>query len=222
MEFYDAHSHIIEEQSGGFLIALEGQPFYDGIPNNNNIIEYCKDKNLLFPVQYVSKSFNKTTTSVLKYHPQRENYEVFEVFRDIKNRKPKLIIIDTLGEPFWNVADYWKLIKACPDFNFILAHSGGWNIKDYIKIPIIEPNVWIDFSWTQHYFGWCGDEQALNQNIDVINYAMNHRRLKYKILFGSDNPFYSQETALDKYINIDNEDFLKNNFLKLINESKLI
>jgi hypothetical protein len=220
--FYDAHAHKLEDQTGGFLIALEHELVHS-VPDNKEILKLQNKEKLLFAVEYINSSFNETSTEVVKYHPQREGYLPDQVVADIKKRNPKLCIIDTLGEPFWSAKDYWMLVKKLNNIQILLAHCGGWDIANFLRIAVLEPNVWIDFSWTQEYFGWCGTTPEYKPVIDTINFGYLHKRTKNKILFGSDNPFYSQALALEKVSQINNaEDILVNNYLTLLSKAKII
>jgi predicted TIM-barrel fold metal-dependent hydrolase len=141
---------------------------------------------------------------------------------DIEHRQPKIVIIDTLGQPLWEPRDYWLIAKQFPNIGFILAHSGGWDIAQFLRISILEKNVWLDFSWTQEYFGWCGLNPKYRPVIETIDYGMKYKRLEEKVLFGSDNPFYSQSIAIQKYISLPNsENMLINNFLNLLDRSNI-
>jgi hypothetical protein len=218
MNFYDVHSHVIEEQSGGFLIALENEKTYKNVLSNDDVNKLEDRNRLLFAVEYVTSDYQETETKIVKYHPQRENFSIEGMTNDIAYRSPKICIVDTLNQPYWQPKDYWLLAKKFKDIQFLYAHSGGWDVMDFIRMTILEDNIWIDFSWTQEYFGWCGNGSINKNIIQTIDFALSHKRLIRKIMFGSDNPFYSQRSALDKYINLpDYEYFLKTNYLSLIN-----
>jgi predicted TIM-barrel fold metal-dependent hydrolase len=222
IDFYDAHSHKLEDQKGGFLIALENEQIYKDVITNQNVLSFQDKSRLLFAVEYITRHFQSTQTEIIKYHPQREGYTPEEVTVDLLERNPKICIVDTLNQPYWSPSDYWKLVKLHRKTQFVLAHSGGWDIMEFIRIAVIEPNVWIDFSWTQEYFGWCGCNPRYQNIIHSINYGFNYKRTKGKILFGSDNPFYSQKCAVEKYMKLPgSEDFLKKNFFKLLEISNI-
>lgn len=221
MIFFDCHAHHLEKQHGGFIIALENDP-NSKVFDNNQITSFNSPERKLYSVQYVTKYFQPTDTSIIKYHPQREGYTVQQVNNDMKFRNPKIVIIDTLAEPFWTSSDFWKLCSSNINIQILLAHCGGWNILEFMRIAVIVTNVWIDFSWTQHYFGWCGKSPKLRQISECIEFAYNHKTLKNKILFGSDNPFYSQKEALNKVINLKNSiDILQNNYFNLLEISNI-
>lgn len=223
IEFYDCHSHFLENQKGGFIIALEGEPKFDKTYDNNEIIEVANKYKELIPVQYVTKEFNDVVTEVIKYHPRREKYTPDEIIEDIYIKNPKLVIIDTLNEPYWKADDYWYIAQAVPEKIFLFPHSGGYLINDFVKICDFQSNVWLDFSLTQHYFGWVGNRTRLNYVNEAIEYALRHKKISQKILFGSDNTFFSQQEAVNKYMKLDNaKSFLIDNFYNLIEKSNIV
>ncbi|GEM_PF-2364390 len=223
MEFYDCHSHFLENQKGGFIIALEGEPLFENTYNNNSVIEVTNMSKELIPVQYVTKEFNEVITKVVKYHPRREKYKVDEVILDIAKKDLKIVIIDTLNEPYWKADDYWRVAQSFPEKTFIFPHSGGYLINEFIKICDFQSNVWLDFSLTQHYFGWVGDRPKLKYVNEAIEYALQHKKLSRKILFGSDNTFFSQQEAVNKYFELSNaKSFLVDNFYNILEQSNLI
>lgn len=212
-EFYDAHSHKIEKQKGGILINLDSLPEF----HINN--EKCKN---FFIADYINKSFKATSSKIIKYHPRLEKYSTSEVISDLEKREVKICIIDTLNLPFWQPIDYWNIAIKFSDIQFLFSHAGGYDIIEFIKICNFQKNVWLDFSMSQEYFGWCGNNQPLKQVCEAIDYALTSKLTNDKILFGSDNPFYSQECALNKYLKHKNsKKILKDNFEKLIERVNL-
>jgi hypothetical protein len=222
---FDVHAHNVESQNGGILIALEGKPRFENTYDNQslkNFMDTSGNSNFL-PCYYVDSSFSDLSdNSIIKYHPRREKYSVQEVISDIRVRNPKLCIIDTLNQPYWSPFDYWKVVLAFPCIQFILAHSGGYDIIEFIKIGDFNKNVWLDFSLTQEYFGWCGEKEKLNYVADTIDYCLQSSKIAEKVLFASDIPFCSQNNALKKYLELKNaEIFLESNYRRLIDSLKL-
>jgi hypothetical protein len=85
-----------------------------------------------------------------------------------------------------------------------------------------QENIWIDFSLTQEYFGWCGNRVEYKLVTNAIDFALQNKILQKKILFGSDNVFFSQATALEKYSSLkDSNLFLKDNFFNLIQKAQI-
>lgn len=218
MIFYDSHAHAIKNQTGGILIGLEGERLFEGFMRNTDIENAAKENSLFLPCYYVTKEWNEVPDeTLLKYHPRREQYTADEVITDLKKRSCKLCIIDTLNQPHWGYLDYWRIVVAFPKINFIFPHMGGYDIIDFIKILDFNKNVYCDFSLTQEYFGWCGESPRLGGVADSIDYCLNHHKLSKKVLFGSDEPDFSQLCAMEKYALLPNaDDILINNYISLI------
>lgn len=219
MTFYDSHAHCVRNQNGGILIGLEGERLFDGFMRNRDVELESKCNPSFLPCYYITKNWNDVPDeSLLKYHPRRERYTPDEVIADLKKRDCKLCIIDTLNQPYWGYLDYWKVIEAFPDVRFILPHMGGYDIVNFVKILDFNKNVYCDFSMTQEYFGWCGERTKFPIVAQCIDYCLNHPILSKKVMFGSDEPDFSQSSALEAYMKCHNaEDILINNYLNLIN-----
>lgn len=101
--FFDAHLHNKNKESGGFIIGLEGTPFFSGTLKNCEALEYHDFENRYIAFYYVSKKeLNyEIQHGYLKYHPRREGYTPDEVIMSIKRNAPKCVMIDTLNEPYW-------------------------------------------------------------------------------------------------------------------------
>lgn len=219
MDFYDTHAHIIENQKGGLIIALEGEPVYDNVYDNSEVHVICKNTAFL-PVEYVGKSFHPTTTKIIKYHPRREGYSKDEIISDIKKREAKIVIIDTLYNPYFHYSDYWEIIRSAKEKFFILPHCGGYDIEDFIKIVDFNTNVYTDFSLTQEYLGVVtGAPYPKIQ--ETMEYMLGNKKMNTRILFGSDNPFYSQQYALEYYKSKNMIELLNNNFENLLHQANL-
>ena len=218
MKFFDAHAHCIKNQAGGILLGMESEPYFEGTLTNRQVEMITQTDNRFRPAYYVGCDFGQVPDErILKYHPRREKYTSEEVIRDLERRACKLCIIDTLNQPYWQPLDYWKVVAANPDKYFILPHAGGYDIVDFLKILDFNKNVYVDFSMTQEYFGWCGSRSRLAIVSDGIDYCLNSEKLSKRVLFGSDEPFFSQELALQKYSTYTcAEDVLVNNYQELI------
>lgn len=213
IEFYDVHAHQLDKQTGGILINLEHPPKFRAAN---------KELSGFYIADYINKEFQNTSAKIIKYHPRREKYSVNQVIEDLNRRNVNICIIDTLNLPFWQPSDYWKIASQFSNLQFIFPHAGGYDIIEFIKICNFQKNVWLDFSMTQEYFGWCGERESLKYVCETIDYALNSDMINSKVLFGSDNPFFSQETALNKYLKHKNSRmFLKNNFERLLEGANL-
>ena len=219
MMFYDSHAHCIKEQFGGILIGIEGNPPLKGFMNNDDVRNTAALNLNYKACYYITNEWNAVPDeTLLKYHPRREHYSVEEVIEDLRKRDCKLCIIDTPNQTYWGYLDFWKVVSTFPHIKFLLPHMGGYDIIDFVKILEFNKNVYCDFAMTQEYFGWCGTRARLGVVADGIDYCLSHHKLSKKVLFGSDEPDFSQQLALDKYLARPNaEDLLVNNYLELIN-----
>lgn len=219
MNFFDVHSHQIKNQRGGILIGLEGEKDAGISLNNSSIEEIVSNNNLFKGCYYITKERNEVPDeTILKYHPRREKYTADEMMADLRTRNCKLCIIDTLNQPQWGYLDYWKVVEAFPGIKFILPHMGGYDIVDFVKLLDFNKNVYCDFSMTQEYFGWCGSRLRYSIVADTIDYCLKHPKLSKKVMFGSDEPYFCQSIALEKYLSLPNaKDLLEDNYLTLIN-----
>lgn len=212
--FYDAHLHNTNEEIGGFLVGLEGKPFFEGTLTNEEVLKIASQNENYIAFYYVPKEevSSKVKHNLLKYHPRREKYSPEDVINSIKINKPDCVMIDTLNEPFWDSKDYWNIVLNFPDIPFILPHSGGYLINDFIKICHFQKNVWIDFSLTHTNLGKFDNPTGLFYIQNAINYALNGC-FRNRILLGSDYPFFMQEKVFEYYK--DYEELLNNNFIEL-------
>lgn len=223
MKFHDAHSHRLMEQQGGLLIGLEGKPVFPDALSNAAAFTLEDKSRLLFAVEYVTTAAKTGARALLKYHPRREGYSPEFVADSIRQSGPKLCLIDTLNQPHWQPLDYWRIARAFREVQFIFCHAGGYDILDFLKMADFTPNVWLDFSLTQEYFGWVGKQPLLPHVGQCIEYALQHDRIKRKLMFGSDEPFFSQQLALGRYRTLtDNHLFLTDNYVALLETAKII
>ena len=221
-KYYDCHRHEVGNQIGGFLIALDGKRGCAGGYSNDEVILIAQEANMI-PVQYVTYRLEENLkTEVLKYHPRRENYSVLSVENHIEKMAPKIVIIDTLNAPYWKPEDYWSLSIKFPDIGFLFSHAGGFDIVEFLKIAMFQKNVWIDFSFTQHVFGWCGANVPLPVVTQSIDYAMKDSRIYKKLLFGSDSMRGEKELASEALVSYENydsfSDVIDSNFKKFVKE----
>lgn len=215
--FFDAHIHNHCSESGGFIIGLEGKPYFDGTLNNVEALKmHAPDKNYIsFYYVCADEIGKKLPYKYIKIHPRREKYTPDEVIKCIRKNKPNCVIIDTLNEPFWTPYDYWNIARTFPELTFIFAHSGGYLINDFIKICHFQPNVWIDFALTHTTLGKYGKSNGLPYINEAIKFALNSP-FKNRVLLSSDWPFFSQKDVLRYYKRLGKLKMLNNNFLNLL------
>ncbi len=217
---FDAHLHCKNKERGGFLIALEGNPFFENTLSNAQVAALHSPAEHYWGFYYVSKSeiSQKLPALYLKYHPRRERYAPQEIIDSIALNKPKCVIIDTLNEPYWTAYDYWSVARAHPQLPMVFAHAGGYLINDFIKICHFQKNVWLDFALTHTVLGRCGDPKTgLPYINEAIMYSL-HGPFKNKILMSSDFPFFDQQEVFDFYKNY--IPMLDDNFLQLEDKIK--
>ena len=219
MKFYDAHLHHRGNEAGGFIVGLEGVPWFDGILHNDEAFVFTQANSGYRFFRYVtmaeaSKRAEDTADGLLlKYHPRRERYTPEQVIESIRLWRPKAVMIDTLNEPGWVAYDYWKVCRAFSELTFILPHSGGYLINDFIKICHFQPNVWIDFTLTHTNFGGIS-KNPLPYVDQAIAYALN-APFKSRVLMGSDYPFFDQMAVVQYYERLGKLDMLNDNFGRL-------
>lgn len=226
--YYDCHMHALGEQKGGILIALDGRRGSEGGYSNSDVINIAKSAENVFPAQYITYEFqDDICTEIIKYHPRRELYTYEEVCNDIATKRgtSKLIVVDTLNQPNWQPNDYWELARQFPDKQFLMSHTGGLDILQFINMAMYQPNVWIDFSFIQHIFGWSSQSQTMPVICQTIDYMLDNERLKHKILFGSDNMTNEEDhayEALKKYKEFDSFAAVTvSNYLNMIERSNI-
>ena len=223
MKFHDAHSHRLVAQDGGLFIGLNGTPVFPDTIDNAQAFALEDKSRLRFAVEYVTKEAVTGTHPLLKYHPRREKYSREFVVESIRRSQPRLCIIDTLNQPYWQPLDYWAIAREFWEIPFIFCHAGGYDILDFIKMADFTPNIWLDFSLTQEYFGWVGNRTPLQHVHDCIDYGLRFDRIRRKVMFGSDEPFFSQSVALQRYLDLPDRDlFLTENYVSLLTTAKLI
>lgn len=198
MNCYDAHSHNLYGQKGGILIGMEGQPYFNDTLSNEELLRINND-NFLLAFYIEAKQQLIKNYKIIKLHPRREKYSSAECESIINFVGPNIVIIDTLNFPFWNIQDYARLIMKFPDKTFLLPHAGGYDMIEFIKLLDFYKNVWIDFSMSHEYFGWCGSNPKNKIICSLIDYTIKNEKLNNRVLFGSDSPFFSFKNSYHKY-----------------------
>lgn len=216
MVFFDAHIHSKNLETKGFLVGLEGEPWFEGILHNHEVQALADNEHYLY-FHYVEATAlqQKIDHPLLKYHPRREKYSPEEVIQSIRLNQPRCVMLDTLNEPFWTPYDYWKVARAFPEIRFIFPHAGGYLINDFIKICHFQPNVWIDFALTHTHFSTIATN-PLPYVDEAIRYAV-HAPFKHRVLMGSDWPFFDQMRVVEYYQQLGVLELLNANFLDLFN-----
>lgn len=217
MRFHDAHCHQPGDATGGFVIALEGLPVFGGTLTNPEVMQLHDPARRLVAVPYAGAG-SELEGALIKYHPRREGYEPEWVHSDIARFGRRLVLIDTLNAVTWPPRAYLQLARAHPEVAFVMCHAGGYDIVEFVKMCRFLDNVWLDFSVTQHEFGWVAGKRSPAYIGDVIDHALGERRIAPKLLFGSDFPLLDQSDAVDRLVATvsDPEPFLITNFERLL------
>lgn len=215
--FHDAHCHQPGDAAGGFVIALEGLPVFPGTLTNPDVMRVHDPARMRFAIPYAGAG-SELEGALIKYHPRREGYEPGWVHADIARFNRRLVLIDTLNAVRWQPRAYLELARSYPEVAFVMCHAGGYDIVEFVKMCRFLGNVWLDFSVTQHEFGWVSGERDPSYVGDLIDHALRERRIAPKVLFGSDFPLLEQNDAVARLRETvpDTEPFLVGNFERLV------
>ena len=215
--FHDAHCHRPGAAAGGFVIALEGEPHFEGTVPNTEIEALADPQSKRVAIPYAGAG-SELEGPLIKYHPRREGYEPAWVDADIGRFSRRLVLIDSLNAVDWPARAFFDLALAHPETEFVMCHAGGYDILEFVKMCRFATNVWLDFSVTQHEFGWVSGQRSPAFIGDLIDHAMAERRTAPRIMFGSDYPLSEQADAVARLIDSvdDPEQFLTGNFERLL------
>ena len=221
-EFHDAHCHRPGEAAGGFVIALEGEPYFEGTVPNDAIAGLADPARKRIAVPY-ARAGSEIEGAAIKYHPRRERFGPDWVDADISRFGRRLVLIDSLNAVRWAPRAYFDLALAHPEVAFVMCHAGGYDIVEFVKMCRFATNVWLDFSVTQHEFGWVSGERCPAFVGDLIDHALHERRTAPRIMFGSDFPLLEQSDAVERLVaSVDDpEPFLTGNFERLLDSLDL-
>jgi hypothetical protein len=220
--FHDAHCHQPGEAAGGFVIALEGEPYFEGTVPNSEIDALADPGSKRIAIPYAGAE-SEIEGSLIKYHPRREGYEPDWVDRDIGRFSRRLVLIDSLNAVDWPTRAFFDLALGHPQTQFVMCHGGGYDVLEFVKMCRFATNVWLDFSVTQHEFGWVSGRRSPAFVGDLIDHALGERRTAPRIMFGSDYPLSEQADAVTRLIDSveDPEPFLTGNFERLLESLEL-
>jgi Amidohydrolase len=216
-EFHDAHCHAPGAATGGFVIALEGVPVFEGTLTNTEVIRLHDPTRKLIAIPYAGAG-SELDGRAVKYHPRREGYDPGWVDADITRFDRRLVLIDTMNAVRWAPQAYLDLARAHPTVQFVMCHAGGYDIVEFVKMCRFLTNVWLDFSVTQHEFGWVSGRRSPAYVGDVIDHTLGERRLAPRVMFGSDFPLLEQSDAIARLLSTvgDPVPFLTANFERLL------
>jgi predicted TIM-barrel fold metal-dependent hydrolase len=215
--FHDAHCHQPGDADGGLVIALECEPEFPGTLTNEQVVKLHDPGRRLIAVPYASAE-SVVEGPAIKYHPRFERYDPAWVSADIAGFSRRLVLIDSMNALRWEPRAYLQLAQVYPQTEFVMCHAGGYDIAEFVKMCRFLPNVWLDFSVTQHEFGWVSGERSPAFIGDVIDHAMREPRIAPRVMFGSDYPLLEQRDAVARLAaTVDEpERFLRLNFERLL------
>jgi len=162
----------------------------------------------------------------LKLHPKIQNFRmdyqnVIPIIKKAADLKIPILIdgwirpIDVDHQNMLN--SIYKIAREIPRVNIVLAHLGGFNFKDIIRIAD-QDNIYFDLSFVLNYFG----EKTLHEKIVPILTELGASRL----IYGSDHPeinmpsYYNFTMDLLKNIGFNSEninDIFNENITQLLN-----
>jgi hypothetical protein len=215
--FHDAHCHAFGAADGGFVIALEGSPYFPGTLTNAEVAELHDPSRKRFAIPY-ARSESSPVGPLIKYHPRREGFGVDWINDDIAKHGRRLVLIDSLNAADWPPRCFLELAREHPEVEFVMCHAGGYDILEFVKLCRFLGNVWLDFSVTQHEFGWVSGTRNPPFIADLIDHALGERRIAPRVMFGSDYPLLEQTDAVARLVehSADPEPFLRGNFERLL------
>jgi hypothetical protein len=223
--FHDAHAHLVEEQVGGLLIALEGDGLPAGIMSSEEVLAAEERSRGLVGVPYVRSGEDAPAVEgpVAKYHARREGYSPNWVASDIERAGRRLVVVDTLNALDWAPSDYAGLALRLPHVQFVMCHAGGYDVLEFVKLCRFTRNVWLDFSVTQHIFGWVDGNPSPAFISECVDHALRERRIADRVMFGSDTPWYPQLDAVERAVERarDAAAYLGGNFERLLEVARL-
>jgi len=218
----DVHQHSGTQP--GLAIALEGLPNYPGTHTNTSLTAHSNRKDF-FTVRYIQNHEIGQQQFVgehlgVKYHARREKYSPDEVAGHLAQGNVKFAILDTLNWPYWQPSDYFDLVLEFPAVVFLLAHSGGIQIGDFMP-GLMFSNCYFDFSMTSVFFGLDDqDSPRYSQQVfEACSTLSRHPMTRNRLLFGSDEPFFSRELTQQAYLNVGaTGEQLRQNYGQMINK----
>ncbi len=200
---FDVHSHQIQEQTGGLILSIEGTPTVPGGLTYPELLA-LKVPDGFLKVPYVHRLDLYREEPIIYLHPRRNGYAVKDVAEYLRGSEARVVVLDTFSSFLWSPAEYFDLLRRFPQKHFLLAHGGGYQIRDFVQIARFSPNAFIDFSATQEIFGCVDHDARLDAGTSrLIEHCLAEPRLRKKLLFGSDNPEFSQSKAIRFYLDLE-------------------
>ena len=188
-------------------------PIYPQVPNKF-IADACKkypDKLIGFAsvnplegakaAEILEKDVKRYNLKGLKLHPRLQDFNLSDprlipVFQRCAELKIP-VLIDAF--PGINLSSnestpllIGRIASAVPDVNIIIAHAGGYKILDTLFVAKSCKNIYIDISYTPHYFQGSSIEDDLKFVIQKVGAD--------RCIYGSDHPELGLDTTFDFFL----------------------
>ena len=134
--------------------------FYTKLSKISNV-EYVREINPHTNVKKQLQEIEYSEACGIKLHPRlREfNLKKTNVYKAIEslNNPNSIVMICAFWDGNWNkygleINQFADLADAFPERRFVWSHSGGHKILDFMFMARRRQNVFLDTSFTQHYF----------------------------------------------------------------------
>ena len=190
---YDVHLHKVPPGiKGGIVISIDDdeRPVPGSI--NNHSLKKMKLGNGFLKAFHCHSNldFDFTGEEVLYFHTKRNRLSWNFVNDRIVKLKPVYVLVDTylgLSNDFDGLN---TIISNNKNVRFLLCHGGGYAVNSAIQVARYNSNCFVDFSATIGNFS----KQFDCYLRCALDHCFREKRLRHKILFGSDYPEFSPES----------------------------
>jgi predicted TIM-barrel fold metal-dependent hydrolase len=169
--------------------------------NERTRIKYIRE---IKPTKNYKKDLSEILSSKsigIKLHPRLRKFPlnnkyVYKIIERISGLN-LIVTVCSFWDGTWNkfglnISQFADLADAYPEQKFIWAHSGGHKVLDFMLMARRRKNVFLDTSFTQHYFYGSSVLSDLTYSIDSLS---------NRFLFGSDFENRNYRHTLDSVIN---------------------
>ena len=172
------------------VISLLDEPWaYKDISTELNCMARIKYIREIEPTKNYKKDLSEIVASNavgIKLHPRLRKFHlknkyIYKIVEGVSDLN-LLVVICSFWDGTWNkfgldIDQFADLADAYPDQKFVWAHSGGHKVLDFMLMARRRKNVFLDTSFTQHYFYGSSVFSNLTYSIDSLS---------DRFLFGSD------------------------------------
>ena len=218
----DVHAHIVEAQHGGLILSVEGDPpVPEGHPYDWHKAQPYGETFVVAP--YLTADKRHADSDIIYIHCRRNGFTPDQIAAYLAGSASKVVVLDTFYKFVWKPVDFFHLLARFRDRHFLLTHGGGYDIHEMLQVVRYSPNAFVDFSATQEIFGCVTGQPDLDIGVSrLIRHALAEPRIRSKVVFGSDNPEFSQAAAIAWYRGTDPAlfDLFDANYARLISPLK--